>query len=188
MPGVPIAWKLIGDGTMEVVPAGTGQATEVQSDMKFDDVCVHVEYMTPTFPPNVDVQKQGNSGVYLKSAYELQILDTHSLAPLNDGCGAVYKVSPPLVVACNQSLVWNTYEIEFKSSVWAGSPAKKTKDALFVQVTLNGKVVQKNVVLNLAAGATQAGVAEAAGPQPLGLQDHLDPVRFRNIWATIPRN
>ena len=189
MPGVAVSWKLLPDGTMQVVPSGTGQATQIQSNMKFDDVCVHVEYLTPVFPSTTtDVQKQGNSGVYLKSAYEMQILDTHNSPPLIDGCGAVYKVSPPLVVACNMYLVWNTYEIEFKSSVWdTSNPPKKTKDAVFVRVALNGKLVQLNVDLNPAGGFTQAGIPDVAGPQPLGLQDHLDLVSFRNIWATIPR-
>ena len=189
MPGVAVTWKLLPDGTMQVVPSGTGQATEIQSNMKFDDVCVHVEYLTPVFPSTTtDVQKQGNSGVYLKSAYEMQILDTHNSPPLIDGCGAVYKVAPPLVVACNMYLVWNTYEIEFKSSVWdTSNPPKKTKDAVFVRVALNGKLVQLNVDLNPAGGFTQAGIPDVAGPQPLGLQDHLDLVSFRNIWATIPR-
>ena len=191
MPGVPVSWMLIpSDMSMQVVPSGTGQATQIQSNMKFDDVCVHVEYLTPAFPSTTtDVQKQGNSGVYLKSAYEMQILDTHNSPPLIDGCGAVYKVSPPLVVACNQYLVWNTYEIEFKSSVWDNSsPPKKIKDAVFVQVALNGKIVQRNVSLNPAGGCTQAGIPDEAGPQPLGLQDHLDLVRFRNIWVTIPHS
>jgi hypothetical protein len=187
MPGVPIGWMLVSGGAMQVVPSGTGQATEVQSDMKFDNLCVHVEYMTPVFPSTTtDVQKQGNSGVYLKSAYEMQILDTSKLGPLIDGCGAVYKVQAPLVVACNQYLIWNTYEIEFQSSVWDAS-GKKTKDAVYVRVALNGKLVQLNVDLNPSGGFTQAGIPDAPGPQPLGLQDHLDLVQFRNIWAVIPK-
>jgi hypothetical protein len=187
MPGVPIGWQLVAGGAMQVVPSGTGQATEVQSDMKFDNLCVHVEYMTPVFPSTTtDVQKQGNSGVYLKSAYEMQILDTSKLGPLIDGCGAVYKVQAPLVVACNQYLIWNTYEIEFQSSVWDAS-GKKTKDAVYVRVALNGKLVQLNVDLNPPGGFTQAGIPDAPGPQPLGLQDHLDLVQFRNIWALVPK-
>jgi 3-keto-disaccharide hydrolase len=187
MPGVAIGWQLVAGGAMQVVPSGTGQATEVQSNMKFDNLCVHVEYMTPVFPSTTtDVQKQGNSGVYLKSAYEMQILDTSKLGPLIDGCGAVYKVQAPLVVACYQYLIWNTYEIEFQGSVWDAS-GKKTKDAVMVRVALNGKLVQLNVDLNPSGGFTQAGIPDAPGPQPLGLQDHLDLVQFRNIWATIPK-
>jgi hypothetical protein len=187
MPGVPIGWMLVAGGAMQVVPSGTGQATEVQSDMKFSDLCVHVEYMTPVFPSSTtDTQKQGNSGVYLRSAYEMQILDTSKDGPLDDGCGAVYKVAAPLVVACYQYLIWNTYEIEFKSSVWDAT-GKKTKDAVMVKVALNGKIVQLNIDLNPTGGTTQAGVPDAPGPQPLGLQDHLDLVQFRNIWVTIPK-
>jgi hypothetical protein len=83
-------------------------------------------------------------------------------------------------------LTWNTYEIEFQGSVW-DTTGKKTKDAVMVRVALNGKLVQLNVDLNPPGGFTQAGIADAPGPQPLGLQDHLDLVQFRNIWATIPK-
>jgi len=185
MPGVPIDWDLLPDGTLKVVPSGTGQATLIQTDKTFSDLCVHVEYLTPVFKSGVDVQQQGNSGVYLKSAYEMQILDTHNLGPLIDGCGAVYQVQAPLVVACNMYGVWNTYEIEFKGSLWSGTT--KTKDAEFVKVTLNGKLVQMNV--DLMVNVTKAGIigGDTPGPMPLGLQDHLDTVSFRNIWATVPR-
>ncbi len=184
MPGVAIDWMLLPDATMKVVPNATNQAVEVQSDMKFEDLCVHVEYLTPMWTSmyNANVQRHGNSGVYLKSAYEMQILDTHDMAPLNDGCGAAYKVQAPLVVACNMYGIWNTYEIEFKSSGWTGTT--KTKDAVFVRVALNGKIVQMNTDLPLLV--TQAGLPDQPGPQPLGLQDHLDTVSFRNIWVTVP--
>jgi hypothetical protein len=98
----------------------------------------------------------------------------------------------PLVVAClpnNPPLPWNIYEIEFKGSVWntAVTPAVKTQNAEFIQCALNGQIVQRNVVVNPAAGFTQAGIPDAPGPQPLGLQDHLDLVSFRNVWARIPQ-
>ncbi|MDP9033814.1 MAG: DUF1080 domain-containing protein, partial [Myxococcota bacterium] len=187
-PGVPIQWKLNGDKTMTVVPSGTGQATEVQSDLKFENLCVHVEYMTPQMASSFTGQQRGNSGVYLKSAYEMQILDSYLLPPDINTCGAVYGISKPLVVACHQELVWNTYEIEFKSSVWSNaSPPAKTANAEFVKVTLNGKIVQLNVPLNPPGGFTQAGIPDAPGPQPLGLQDHLDLVSFRNIWVRVPQ-
>jgi hypothetical protein len=182
--GGPAQWKLIGDGTMEVVPLEP--PTDIQSKMKFEDLCVHVEYMTPTYPSNVTGQQRGNSGVFLKSAYEMQILDSIGKPPAIDSCGAVYSISAPLVVACNMELVWNTYEIEFKSSVWDAA-GKKTKNAVFVSATLNGKLVQQNVDLNPAGGFTQAGQPDAPGPQPLMLQDHRNLVRFRNVWVKVPR-
>jgi hypothetical protein len=186
-PGTPAQWKVLPDGSMEVVPQPT--PTNIQSNAVFDDVCLHVEYKTPSFASNAGVQQQGNSGIYLKSAYEMQVLDTSKLGPLIDGCGAVYKVAPPLVVACLQYGEWNTYEIEFKGSVWDdSSPPKKTQNAMFVRVALNKKLVQQNVSLNPAAGFTEAGIPDVAGPQPVALQDHREPVDYRNIWVTIPRH
>jgi hypothetical protein len=58
---------------------------------------------------------------------------------------------------------------------------------VIVQVALNGKLIQRNVDLNLMGNSTEAGIPDSAGPQPIGLQDHLDPDEFRNIWVTIPR-
>ncbi len=187
--GGPIKWTLNGDGTMTVVPSGTGQATEVLSDQKFENLCVHVEYMTPMYPSSVTGQQRGNSGVYLKGAYEMQILDSVGQPPDINTCGAVYSIMKPLVVACHMELVWNTYEIEFKSSVWntAVTPAVKTGNAEFIKCALNGQIVQLNVMLNPAAGYTQAGIPDAPGPQSLGLQDHLDLVSFRNVWVRVPQ-
>lgn len=181
-PNTPAQWQVLAGGVMEVVPQTT--PTNIQSSATFDDVCLHVEYKTPRFSSGVDVQKQGNSGVYLKSAYEMQILDTHADAAFNQGCGAVYLVSAPKVVACNQFEVWNTYEIEFKSSGWQGNT--KTKNAVFAKVTLNGKLVQENVPLNPPGGYTEAGIPDKAGPQPVALQDHRELVQFKNIWAAVP--
>jgi hypothetical protein len=185
-PNTPAQWKVLPDGSMEVVPQPT--PTNIQSNAVFDDACLHIEYKTPSFASNAGVQQQGNSGIYLKSAYEMQVLDTSKLGPLIDGCGAVYKVAPPLLVACLQYGEWNTYEIEFKGSVWdTSNPPKKTQNASFVRVALNKKLVQQNVTLNPAAGFTEAGIPDVAGPQPISLQDHREPVDFRNIWVTIPR-
>jgi hypothetical protein len=181
-PNTPAQWQVLAAGVIEVVPSTT--PTNIQSKATFDDVCVHVEYKTPRFSSGVDVQKQGNSGVYLKSAYEMQILDTHADAAFNQGCGAVYLVSAPKVVACNQFEVWNTYEIEFKSSVWQGQT--KTSNALYEKVTLNGKLVQEKVSLNPPGGFTEAGIPDKPGPQPLALQDHRELVQFRNIWVAVP--
>lgn len=173
-------WRLVGDGSMEVVP-GSGN---IQTKMKFDNVCLHVEYMTPMYAASVTGQSRGNSGIYFRRAYEMQVLDSYGQPPEDDGCGAVYKISKPLVVACNMQLVWNTYEIEFQASQWDAS-GRKTKNAVFVLATLNGQVVQRNVDLNVSN--TTSGQPDAAGPQPIMLQDHNNNVRYRNIWAKIPQ-
>jgi hypothetical protein len=186
-PTVPIQWTLdTANQTMTVVPSGTGQATLVQTDQKFQDLCVHVEYMTPMYPSDVTGQQRGNSGVYLKSAYEMQILDSYGDPPALNTCGAVYSIQQPLVVACYMELVWNTYEIDFTASVWSAAGVK-TKNAIYNKVALNGQIVQQNVDLDPAAGYTPAGIPDAPGPQPLGLQDHLCYVTFRNVWARVPQ-
>jgi len=179
--GAPAQWRLGGDGSMEVV--AMNPSVNIQSTMKFDDLCLHVEYMTPMYPASVTGQQRRNSGIYFRRSYEMQVLDSYGRAPEIDGCGAVYMISPPLVVACNMQLVWNTYEIEFRASQWNAS-GKKTKNAAFALATLNGQVVQRNVDLNVSM--TTAGQPDMPGPQPFMLQDHGNTVRYRNIWAKIP--
>jgi hypothetical protein len=172
-------WLLYPDsGTLQVVP-GSGN---IQTKMKFDDLCLHIEYQTPTYPANVTGQNRGNSGIYFKRAYEMQVLDSYGQPPQIDGCGAVYNVSPPLVVACKMEREWNTYEIEFKASKWSGN--SKIQNAVFVEARLNDMVVQRNVELRIPN--TTAGNPDAPGAQPLMLQDHNNEIRFRNIWAKIP--
>jgi hypothetical protein len=80
--------------------------------------------------------------------------------------------------------VWNTYEIEFKASRWSATDTK-LENAIFVSARLNGEVVLEDVELDISS--TTAGEPDASGPQPLMLQDHGNPVRFRSIWAKIPR-
>jgi hypothetical protein len=178
----PAHWQLTEDDSMEVVPQNP--SANLATVLEFEDLCLHLEYLTPAYPDNVTGQQRGNSGIYFKSAYEMQVLDTYGRPPAIDECGAVYNVSPPLVVACNMQLVWNTYEIEFKASRWSDA-GSKLENARFVLATLNGMTVQRDVELDLTS--TTAGQPDERGPRPLVLQDHGNPVRFRNIWAKIPR-
>jgi hypothetical protein len=173
-------WTNNGDGTMTVA-TNTG---DIISEQTFQDVFVHVEYVTPRITSAGGGQERGNSGIYMKGSYEVQILDTFGLEASNDGCGAIYGVSQPLVVACNQEEVWNTYEIEFRAN--ACENGQKTASANFVEVTLNDILVQQNVTVD---GTTQAGQPESCDPKGILLQDHSSilPVSFRNIWV-IPRN
>jgi hypothetical protein len=174
-------WENNGDGTMTVA-TNTG---DIQSTETFQDVFVHVEYMSPRWVTTPsDDQERGNSGVYLKGSYEVQILNTFGMAPANDRCGAIYGVSAPLVTACFDAEEWNVYEIEFKAQTCNGT--QKTANARFVTVKLNGELVQQDVDVT---GTTQAGQNEDCGPKGILLQDHSSvvPVTYRNIWV-IPRN
>jgi hypothetical protein len=173
-------WTNNGDGSM-TVKTNTG---DIISKQKFQNAFVHLEYKTPKITSAGGGQERGNSGVYLKGSYEMQVLDTYGLPPAIDGCGALYSIKAPLVVACKKEDEWNTYEIEFKANVCTNGA--KTANAEFVDVKLNGMQVQKNVV---ADHFTQAGQAESCDPKGLMLQDHSSilPVSFRNIWV-IPRD
>jgi hypothetical protein len=174
-------WQLLPDELAMEVDPGAGNIITKQ---KFGSMFLHVEYWTPAYPANVTGQSRGNSGIYVKRAYEFQVLDTFGAPPAIDTCGAIYETSAPLVSACSGAETWNTYEIEFKDSTW--NDQSKTAPAVAVSVHLNGQLVQENV--RLTNDPTRAGTADAPGPQPLMLQDHdaQGRVRYRNIWV-IPR-
>ncbi|HWA77133.1 MAG TPA: DUF1080 domain-containing protein [Polyangiaceae bacterium] len=179
--GSAVRWRLLTEeSAMEVVP-GTGNIITKQ---KFGSMFLHIEYWTPALPASVTGQSRGNSGIYVKRAYEFQVLDSFGQPISDDTCGAIYKTSKPLVSACYGAEMWNTYEIEFKDSTWSGNT--KTMPAVAVSVHLNGQLVQENV--RLTVDPTTSGIADAPGPQPLMLQDHdaNGRVRYRNIWV-IPR-
>jgi hypothetical protein len=173
-------WTKNADGSM-TVKTGTG---DIQSTQTFNSVFVHVEYMTPVLTSDSMGQERGNSGVYLKGAYEMQILDGFGTSPATNGCGAIYGVSAPIVVACKEAEQWNTYEAEFVAQECDGDT--KTAPARFVEVKLNGTLVQQNVTVN---GSTQGGLPESCEPRGLLLQDHSStlPVKYKNIWV-IPRD
>jgi hypothetical protein len=176
--GGDAGWELPGDGTLVIAP-GSGN---IVTRRTFEDLFVHVEYQTPAFPPNVTGQDRGNSGVYLNSMYELQVLDSFGLPPAIDGCGAVYGVSAPSSTACFAQEVWNTYEIEFQAARWDAA-GNKVAQARVLSAQLNGVLIQEGVDI---PDSTGSGEPEAPGPRPLMLQDHGNRVAFRNIWV-IPR-
>lgn len=177
----PNPWTNNGDGTMTV------KGDDIISKTAFQNVCLHVEYQAPkyTYPANTDPQQRGNSGVYLKGSWEMQVLDTFDLGKTqNDYCGAVYKVSAPLVSACKTGGEWNAYDIEFQANVCSNGTT--TTPAKFIKVNLNGVNVQNNVVVPVTE--TQAGLTPTCDPRGVLLQNHstIVPVSYRNIWA-IPR-
>jgi hypothetical protein len=174
-------WKNNPDKTM-TVQTNTG---DIQTKMAFQDVFLHLEYMTPKITSAGGGQERGNSGIYMKGSWEVQVLDTFGLAPADDGCGAIYEVAAPLVSACKKEEEWNIYEIEFKAQVC--SNGQQTAPAKFTEVKLNGIVVQKDVACP--NNETRAGQLPSCDPKGILLQDHSSilPVSFRNIWV-IPRN
>ncbi|MGE5191710.1 MAG: DUF1080 domain-containing protein, partial [Deltaproteobacteria bacterium] len=143
----------------------------------FGDFTIHLEFRTPYMPKARD-QGRGNSGVYIQGRYEVQILDSFGLEGINNECGSLYKQRAPLVNMCFPPLAWQTYDIDFTAPRF-DSAGRKTANAR-ITIRHNGIVVHNNVEIKSKTGA---GAPEGSAPRPIKLQDHGNPVHFRNIWV-----
>ena len=125
-----------------------------------------------------DGQKRGNSGVFLQNRYEVQVLDSYGLAGENNDCGGIYKLAAPRVNVCAPPLQWQTFDIEFRAARF-DSDWNKTEDAR-ITVYHNGVLIHEN--LPIPDKTTGSQVTATSEPDSLSLQDHGNPVWFRNIW------
>jgi len=173
----PARWK-VANGYMEVV-AGAGNIATARG---FGDVQLHVEFMAPT-PAHGEGQERGNSGVFLMGIYEVQVLDSYQNPTYADGtAAAVYGQYPPLVNASRPPGEWQTYDIVFHRPRFDAS-GNVTSTARMT-ILHNGVLVQDDVVLTgPTAHKQRPPYAKHADRLPLILQDHGDPVRFRNVWV-----
>jgi hypothetical protein len=147
------------------------------SKQKFGDHTLHIEFRTP-FMPQARGQARGNSGVYAQGRYEIQVLDSFGLEGKNNECGGIYSIAEPKVNMCFPPLTWQTYDIDFTAARYDDA-GKKTKNAR-VTVKHNGVVIHDDVELT---HGTPGHQPEGPGPESLYLQDHGNPVVFRNIWV-----
>lgn len=172
----PIKWK-VADGALTV----TSGAGTIFTKESFGDCQLHIEWRTPSEVKG-NGQGRGNSGIFLMGQYELQVLDSYNNRTYSNGQAAsIYKQTMPLVNASRGPGEWQTYDIvftapRFKADSSLQSPAKIT-------VIHNGILVQNNTVL---WGGTQYIGLPAyimhKEQEPISLQDHGNPVSFRNIW------
>lgn len=148
------------------------------SRRKFGSGTLHIEFRTPYQPLDIG-QARGNSGCYLQGRYEVQILDSFGLAGNDNECGGLYSVKSPDQNMCYPPLTWQTYDIDFTAATYdtAGALKKPAR----ITVSHNGVVVHKDVEL-LDRATTGAPVRPGPEPGPIFLQNHGNPVRFRNIW------
>jgi hypothetical protein len=145
------------------------------------DYQLHVEFATPE-KVSGSGQGRGNSGVFLAARYEVQVLDSFGNRTYFDGqCAAIYKQSPPMVNVCKKPGEWQTYDIVFESPRFADD-GKVAKPG-YVTVVHNGAVVQNHFELQGGTFYDQPAHYEKHPPQqPIRLQNHGNPVKFRNIW------
>ncbi len=169
-------WK-VENGYMEAVK----KAGDIATKDEFGDFQLHLEFATPAKVGGKS-QGRGNSGVFLFGKYEVQVLDSYDNPTYPDGqCGALYGQFPPLVNAVRKPGEWQSYDIIFEAPRWDDT-GKLVKRG-------NATVLLNGVVLHLKKefiGETRhAEVGTYGKPQsrgPIGLQDHGNPMRFRNIW------
>ncbi len=175
--GGPAKWA-IHEGYFAAAP-GSGSVHTLEA---FGDVQLHVEWAAPV-PVQGKGQGRGNSGVFLMGLYEIQILDSYQNETYADGqAAAVYGQYPPLYNASRPPGEWQSYDIFFRRPRF--DPKGTLVRPARVTVVHNGILVQDNVEL---AGPTSwlqnAPYKAHADRLPFSLQDHSNPVRFRNIWV-----
>jgi hypothetical protein len=166
-------WK-VENGVMETTPQGG-----IFSKREFGDCQLHVEWAAPSQAKG-EGQGRGNSGVYLMGRYEIQVLDCYRNKTYPNGqCGAFYGHNAPLVNACRKPGDWQAYDIIFHAP-------KKSADgrvqAGSFTVLHNGVLIQDHIAVG-GEPTTAAPLKGMVEQGPLYLQDHGNPVRFRNVWV-----
>jgi hypothetical protein len=162
-----------------------GVAIPVKGDLvtkdQFGDCQIHLEFATPAEVKGSG-QGRGNSGVFLMNRYEVQILDSYENKTYFDGqCGSIYKQHPPLVNACRKPGEWQSYDIIFNAPKFAEGKLVKPG---YVTVLHNGVVIQNHWELLGNTAWDSPPMYKPHGEKgPIRLQNHGNPVQFRNIWV-----
>jgi hypothetical protein len=169
----------VADGAVTVA----GRSGGIRTKEKFGDVQFHIEWAEPT-PPKGTSQGRGNSGVFMMGLYETQVLDSYKADTYADGqCGSVYGQYPPLVNACRPPGEWQTYDIVFKKARYKDGKLDKPACITVIQ---NGVVVQAGTEYFGPTGhMIVAHYPDKPLPDsgPIALQNHGNPVKYRNIWV-----
>ncbi len=175
--GSPAKWD-VKDGAM-VVARGTGG---IKTKQEFGDVQLHVEWATPSEVVG-EGQGRGNSGVFLQGRYEVQVLDSFNNKTYFYGqAGSIYKQYPPLVNVCRKPGEWQAYDIIYHAPIF-GEDGRVKKKAT-ITVLHNGVLIQDHS--EVFGTTTHENVFPSYtkhGNGPISLQDHGNPMRFRNIWV-----
>ena len=148
------------------------------SEKTFDDFKLHLEFRLP-YMPEKKGQGRGNSGIYVQGRWEVQMLDSFGLTGEQNECGGIYSVGKPDVNMCLPPLSWQTYDIDFTAAKYDDD--NQLKSHARMTVWHNGVKIHDNLELP-DRKTTAAPVNVGPEPGPIFLQDHGNPVRYRNIW------
>jgi hypothetical protein len=173
--GGPSEWK-VENGYMEI----TRRTGGLRSKQAFGSCQLHIEWATPDIVKG-EGQGRGNSGVFPMRLYEVQVLDSYENTTYADGQAAsFYGQSPPAVNACRPPGQWQTYDIIFHRPIFDGNDVVKPAT---ITVLHNGVLVQDNFEIEgPAVHKRRPKYVPHADKEPIILQDHGNPVRYRNIW------
>lgn len=174
--GSPAKW-VINDGVMESVP-GSGYVVTAQS---FGDVQLHIEWASPVKVEGTS-QGRGNSGVFLQGLFEVQILDSFDNVTYADGqAAAIYGQYPPQVNVSRKPGEWQSFDILFRAPQYGDDESLQSPATM--TVLHNGVLVQDHVrILGPTSWMQHHPYSKKPDRLPLSLQDHGNPVRYRNIW------
>jgi hypothetical protein len=172
----PAPW-IVENGYLQVKP----KSGDIYTKEEFGDCQVHLEWSAPS-PPSGSSQGRGNSGLFFMGRYELQILDTYNNPTYADGsASAIYGQTPPQVNPVRPPGEWNVYDV-----IWEAPRFKdgKLEKPAHITVLVNGIVTQNHTMLIGDTPWRSIGKYTPHGEKgPLRLQDHGNPMRFRNIWV-----
>jgi hypothetical protein len=171
--------KSVGEWKDGRIVEGDLLAAGATTKKTFRDFKLHLEFRLP-FKPKARGQERGNSGVYLQRRYEIQVLDSFGLAGDKGECGAIYQQTPPAVNMCYPPLSWQTYDIDFRAARY-DADGHKTADAT-VTVVQNGVKIHDKADIKKQTGY---GDKEKDTPGVINLQNHGNPVVFRNVWVVV---
>lgn len=174
--GGEAAWT-VADGSFTVKPKGG----DIRTKENFGDFQLHIEWRSPQEIVG-EGQGRGNSGIFLQGLYELQVLDSYeSKTYVNGQAGSIYKQSPPMVNATKPPTDWEVYDVIYNAPQFDEKNGALLEPG-YVTVLHNGIVVQNHTKLQGTTEYIGTPKWTAHGDGPIKLQDHGNPVSYRNIW------
>jgi len=177
-------WPILDHSILEVQPhdRNADVGGSIRTKEQFGDVYLHLEFKL-AYEPQAEGQGRSNSGVFLQSLYEVQILDSFGMEGTWNECGAIYHTAPPKVNACLPPGEWQTYDILFRAARFNSDDS--VAEYPRITVRQNGILVQYNEELPESTFVASSINASLPVPKfaPIELQDHNHLVQYRNIWA-----